>query len=508
MTLDEALAKLAEGDRSAFGEVYNQTRKTVYYIALSVVRERMLAEDVMQTVYLKVLGNASRYRRGTNAAAWIARIARNEAIDLWRRRSRELSVDERENPLPFGMRSVDDYGLLIDLARRILKREEFSVLMLSAAEGYKRREIAQMLGMPLPTVTWHYSRAVKKMRQALEEEREVSYGGGIVDRRELERELRREAEEHTPDVYDRLTAACQEMRAAGSAVAVVRSRKPLLAALAGATAVLLILLACILPFVLRGGGTAMRGGGTANLYISINPSVEFVVEDDRVTGVHALNRDAAILISGENFIGMSPEDAGAAFAALSERKHLITAQGVGVYATGSDSEQLEQRVRARLESQSQGAYTVSTLSQTDFDALIASYDEAAMGDFEDYLGRELAHLRAGFAEQVRTLMDTYLADLENVSAGSMTQAEFNAKYLYLGEDCIFEDGDESVGDLREGFEELRQEIGRHGDEYIFDELYDEFLEAVEELYETEQDDDSDDDDDCDDDDHEDDDDDD
>ena len=48
MTLDEALAKLAEGDRSAFGEVYNQTRKTVYYIALSVVRERMLAEDVMQ----------------------------------------------------------------------------------------------------------------------------------------------------------------------------------------------------------------------------------------------------------------------------------------------------------------------------------------------------------------------------------------------------------------------------------------------------------------------------
>ena len=81
-----------------------------------------------------------------------------------------------------------------------------------------------------------------------------------------------------------------------------------------------------------------------------------------------------------------------------------------------------------------------------------------MGDFEDYLGRELAHLKAGFAEQVRTLMDTYLADLENVSAGSMTQAEFNAKYLYLGEDCIFEDGDESIGDLKEGFEELRQEI--------------------------------------------------
>ena len=254
MTLDEALAKLAEGDRSAFGEVYNQTRKTVYYIALSVVRERMLAEDVMQTVYLKVLDNASRYRPGTNAAAWIARIARNEAIDLQRRRSRELTVDERENPLPFGTRSVDDYGLLIDLARRILKREEFSVLMLSATEGYKRREIAQMLGMPLPTVTWHYSRAVKKMRQALEEEKQVSYGGGIVDRRELERELRREAEEHTPDVYDRLTDSCRGMRAGGGAVAVARSRKPLFAALAGATAVLLSCLPAFCPLCRTAAG--------------------------------------------------------------------------------------------------------------------------------------------------------------------------------------------------------------------------------------------------------------
>ena len=207
MTLDDALGKIAQGDHSAFDALYERTRRTVYYIALSYVRERMLAEDVMQTTYLKVLGNASRYRRGTNAGAWIASIARNEAIDLMRRRSRELSVDEHENPLPFGTRDVDDYGLLIDLARRILKQEEFSVLMLAAAEGYKRREIAQMLSMPLPTVSWHYARAVKKMQAALREERETSRGGGIVNRRELETELMREARDHTPDVYDRIRSA-------------------------------------------------------------------------------------------------------------------------------------------------------------------------------------------------------------------------------------------------------------------------------------------------------------
>ena len=118
-----------------------------------------------------------------------------------------------------------------------------------------------------------------------------------------------------------------------------------------------------------------------------------------------------------------------------------------------------------------------------------------MGDFEDYLERELSYLSAEFAQKVRELTGTYLADLDSVFAGSMTQADFNTKYLYLGEDCIFEDGDESRRDLEEEFAELCRDIERYGDDYIFDELFDEFLDEIEDLYETEDDDDDDDDDD-------------
>ena len=491
MTIGEALGKLADGDRSAFDEIYRGTQKTVYYIALSILRERMLAEDVMQTVYLKVLTHAARFRRGSNGAAWIARIARNEALDVRRRRAREVGVDEREDELLFGACGVDDYGLLIDLARRILKQEEFSVLMLAAAEGYKRREIAELLGMPLPTVTWHYSRAVKKMQHALQEEREPR-GGGNVDRRGLERELRREAQEHTPDVYQRVLAAYGSRKEGGGAAVRVRRRTPLAIAACAAAGVLL-LLACILPFALKGSA-----GGRAELYISINPSVQFTVSDGRVTGVTALNRDAALLLSGKDYVGMSAEDASASFASLSAQKHLITAEGVGVYATGADSAALEARVRERLSGELGGAYTVSELSEAEFEALIAAYDEKAMGDFEDYLERELEHLRVGFADRVAELMGSYRADLDKVFAGEMTRDAFNSKYLYLGEDLIFEDGDEEKEDLWEEFEELCSEIGHHGEEYIFDELYDEFLEAVEELYEADDGDDGDDDDDDDD----------
>ncbi len=168
MTLDEHLKKFAEGDDSDFGAFYLATKKPIYHIALGIVRDRALAEDVMQNTYMKVLAGAGSYKRGTNASAWIARIARNEALNLKKRRMRESPVDERENEHLFPVAKPDEYGLLTDVARRILSEDEFTVLMLAAADGYKRREIAAMLKMPLPTVTWKYHQALAKMRRALE----------------------------------------------------------------------------------------------------------------------------------------------------------------------------------------------------------------------------------------------------------------------------------------------------------------------------------------------------
>lgn len=82
MTIDKQLKKLSTGDVSAFESIYEQTRKTVYFIALSVLKERSLAEDVMQSAYLNIIKNASSYRAGTNALAWIAAIVKNEALNL------------------------------------------------------------------------------------------------------------------------------------------------------------------------------------------------------------------------------------------------------------------------------------------------------------------------------------------------------------------------------------------------------------------------------------------
>lgn len=167
--LDKQIKKFISGDQSAFEKIYNETKQTIYYVALGILKDRHLAEDVMQSTYLSVLRNISKYQLGTNASAWIVRIARNEALNLKKQRSRENPVDERENDSMFGTYCQDDYGHLIDVARKILTEEEFTILMLITADGYKRREIAEMLDCPVSTVTWKYGEALKKMRKSLEQ---------------------------------------------------------------------------------------------------------------------------------------------------------------------------------------------------------------------------------------------------------------------------------------------------------------------------------------------------
>jgi len=161
------MKQLVYGNTDAFDKIYALTSKAVYYVALSVVKERSLAEDVMQSAYIKVLQNAHKYKPETNANAWILTIAKNEALNLKQYRKREQTVDERDNPALFGTKTTDDYGLLIDIARKTLQEDEFTILMLITACGYKRREVAAILNKPVSTVTWKYNNALSEMRRQL-----------------------------------------------------------------------------------------------------------------------------------------------------------------------------------------------------------------------------------------------------------------------------------------------------------------------------------------------------
>ena len=131
MALDKFIKKFINGDASAFDEIYNRTRKSVYYVALSILRDKALAEDIMQTTYMRVLKNIQSYTLGTNASAWIIKIAKNEAINMKKVRMREQPVDEYENLtlIPFSSKTgegVDDIKEIIDGCVEEFRQDELS----------------------------------------------------------------------------------------------------------------------------------------------------------------------------------------------------------------------------------------------------------------------------------------------------------------------------------------------------------------------------------------------
>src|SRR5262245_44322478 len=100
------LQACASGDQRALQSLYAATAAQLFGLALSILRRRDLAEDIVQDSFILAWRHARSFdpRRGT-AMAWLARIVRNQCFDVMRKRGREAPLDDAlmqtwEDPAP------------------------------------------------------------------------------------------------------------------------------------------------------------------------------------------------------------------------------------------------------------------------------------------------------------------------------------------------------------------------------------------------------------------------
>lgn len=167
--LEKHVEMLKRGDMRAFDYIYERTNRSVYFAALYVLHDKMHAEDVMQETYVKALSAIAQYRAGTNFTAWLRSIGRSLALTHIRRYSKEVATDFEEDAYKYGVKETE-LPFIFDIAADVLAEDEYEIIMLCHVAGYKRREVAEMLGMPIGTVTWKNNEALKKLRAKLEKE--------------------------------------------------------------------------------------------------------------------------------------------------------------------------------------------------------------------------------------------------------------------------------------------------------------------------------------------------
>ena len=163
--MESAMTGLKDNAEGALEYIYEHARKTVFYCAYFVLHDKGLAEDIMQETFIKVKQHAGSYCKGSKPMAWITTIARNLALNELNKRKRESSTDFNDNE--FGNYEISDNNLILEQAFKCLNEVERQIVILHVLGGMKHRETADMLDMPLGTVLYKYSFALKKLKQAI-----------------------------------------------------------------------------------------------------------------------------------------------------------------------------------------------------------------------------------------------------------------------------------------------------------------------------------------------------
>jgi RNA polymerase sigma-70 factor (ECF subfamily) len=170
---ENLIIRMAGGDGAAFQELYQQTADVVYGFALSILRNKQDAEDVMHDAFIKTYTSAVSYKPAGKPMAWILTIVRNLCYNKIRAGKVCEDLEQYED---LASESDDSEAVLdraiLESAMSILDEEERQVVILHALTGYKHREIAEILDLPTGTVLSKYNRAIKKMRKEIERKEE------------------------------------------------------------------------------------------------------------------------------------------------------------------------------------------------------------------------------------------------------------------------------------------------------------------------------------------------
>jgi RNA polymerase sigma-70 factor (ECF subfamily) len=162
------LTLVADGDRQAFDELHGRFARAVLAAARRLLGERAAAEDATQLAFLKIWRNAHRFDASRGPAeSWIFLVARGAAIDVARRRSRLVPVDDVDErceaaDAPPLADALDVRGAVARLPAAL--RE---VIELAYWQGLAQSEIAACTGAPLGTVKTRTRKALSLLAAQL-----------------------------------------------------------------------------------------------------------------------------------------------------------------------------------------------------------------------------------------------------------------------------------------------------------------------------------------------------
>ena len=200
---DLCMSRLKEGDKEALHEIYTALGSYIFHFVLGILKSKEDAEDITSEFFIRLWRNADKYKPGNGYKTYITTIARNMAIDHLRSKGRESLIEDvfpqkfedsdvyntedmitaGTNTGAVGVLSGSDAGgddngsgpdvtaneavgkVAMEEALSKLKPPEPQIIHMKFALDMTFAEIAEVLKIPMGTVTWKYREAIGKLRR-------------------------------------------------------------------------------------------------------------------------------------------------------------------------------------------------------------------------------------------------------------------------------------------------------------------------------------------------------
>lgn len=160
--------KAMNGDRQALGLIWDELTPKLFGYLIDTIRNRTLAEDILQTTWLKAIDNLSKFEpRGVGFGAWLFAIAKNECRQYWRNQKHETSFNLVEHDQPDISQDNPETAIFINQSLGLLSEEDRELIRLRYIADLSLHDIASILKLNPITVRVRIHRAIARLRDAI-----------------------------------------------------------------------------------------------------------------------------------------------------------------------------------------------------------------------------------------------------------------------------------------------------------------------------------------------------
>lgn len=161
-TLNNLFSTSRKKMEESFNKIYYEFSYLVYYVALEIVKDKDIAEDITNETFLRFFDNKDQIKNINKLKYWLVSTSKNLSLNYVKKRAKEENYDEDSYE---DDSNNDDFMEYIDKFKDFLNKEEVDLIVYHLFYGFTFKELADISQVSINVIASKYKRSIDKVRK-------------------------------------------------------------------------------------------------------------------------------------------------------------------------------------------------------------------------------------------------------------------------------------------------------------------------------------------------------